>query len=171
MAAPYGHAETIHLLVSLGASVSEVTVEDGTIPDPIGQGSTPLHYAAYGGNARCCQHLIAKGASLTAENSNGLTPLMVVRLWGRHWLEGILNKQQPDCQLEILPPERKKGKKNKKRLNSWADRPSEKEEENLLICNPKYSSKKCLKRKKKNQQRKEFLISHITSHQPSSKQD
>ncbi|MCI07805.1 E3 ubiquitin-protein ligase XBOS32, partial [Trifolium medium] len=37
----------------------------------LSSGSTPLHYAACGGNAQCCQLLIAKGASLTAENANG----------------------------------------------------------------------------------------------------
>ncbi|KAK4392661.1 Cation/calcium exchanger 1 [Sesamum angolense] len=71
MAALNGHAETVHLLLDLGASVSATTVDDGTTFDLIGAGSTPLHYAACGGNAQCCQLLIAKGASLTIENSNG----------------------------------------------------------------------------------------------------
>ncbi|KAL0345979.1 UNVERIFIED_CONTAM: putative E3 ubiquitin-protein ligase XBOS32 [Sesamum radiatum] len=71
MAALNGHAETVHLLLDLGASVSATTVDDGTTFDLIGAGSTPLHYAACGGNAQCCQLLIAKGAILTVENSNG----------------------------------------------------------------------------------------------------
>lgn len=36
MAALNGHAETVHLLLDIGASVSEVTVEDGTTIDLIG---------------------------------------------------------------------------------------------------------------------------------------
>ncbi|KAG6507872.1 hypothetical protein ZIOFF_033225 [Zingiber officinale] len=71
MAALNGQAETVHLLLDLGASVSEVTVKDGSTIDLIGAGSTPLHYAACGGNAMCCQVLIARGASLSAENDNG----------------------------------------------------------------------------------------------------
>lgn len=89
MAALNGHVESVQLLLELGASVSEVTVEDGTTIDLIGNyllspsscdkvmsnvcfeksgiyipypcallagsGSTPLHYAACGGNAQCCQ--------------------------------------------------------------------------------------------------------------------
>ncbi|KAL0316581.1 UNVERIFIED_CONTAM: putative E3 ubiquitin-protein ligase XBOS32 [Sesamum radiatum] len=94
MAALNGHAETVHLLLDLGASVSATTVDDGTTFDLIGAGSTPLHYAACGGNAQCCQLLIAKGASLTIENSNGWTPLMVARSWHRDCLEDILSQQE-----------------------------------------------------------------------------
>ncbi|XP_027329963.1 probable E3 ubiquitin-protein ligase XBOS32 isoform X2 [Abrus precatorius] len=102
MAALNGHVESVQLLLDLGASVSEVTVEDGTTIDLIGSGSTPLHYAACGGNAQCCQLLIAKGASLAAENANGWTPLMVARSWHRNWLEDIL-KTPPEDPLQVLP--------------------------------------------------------------------
>ncbi|KAG4932479.1 hypothetical protein JHK87_046481 [Glycine soja] len=102
MAVLNGHAESVQLLLDLGASVSEVTVEDGTTIDLIGSGSTPLHYAACGGNQQCCQLLIAKGANLTAENANGWTPLMVARSWRRDWLEDIL-KTPPEDPLQVLP--------------------------------------------------------------------
>ncbi|CAK9173918.1 unnamed protein product [Ilex paraguariensis] len=102
MAALNGHVESVQLLLDLGASAAEVTVEDGTTIDLIGAGSTPLHYAACGGNAQCCQILIARGASLTAENSNGWTPLMVARSWRRDWLEEILSRRQR-CQQRVLP--------------------------------------------------------------------
>lgn len=102
MAALNGHVESVQLLLDLGASVSEVTVEDGTTIDLIGSGSTPLHYAACGGNQQCCQLLIAKGANLTAENANGWTPLMVARSWRRDWLEDIL-KTPPADPLQVLP--------------------------------------------------------------------
>ncbi|KAF3325823.1 E3 ubiquitin-protein ligase [Carex littledalei] len=102
LAALNGHAECVQLLLDLGASVSDETVQDGSTIDLIGAGSTPLHYAACGGNAVCCQVLIASGASLTAKNANGLTPLMVARSWHRNGLEGILSKQ-PQTQILVLP--------------------------------------------------------------------
>ncbi|PIA46108.1 hypothetical protein AQUCO_01600404v1 [Aquilegia coerulea] len=102
MAALNGHVESVQLLLDLGASVSEVTVEDGTTIDLIGAGSTPLHYAACGGNAQCCQVLIARGASLSAENANGWTPLMVARSWNRDCLEIILSKP-PEVRRQIGP--------------------------------------------------------------------
>ncbi|XP_050218947.1 E3 ubiquitin-protein ligase XBAT32 [Mercurialis annua] len=102
MAALNGHLETVQLLLDLGASVSEVTVEDGTTIDLIGAGSTALHYAACGGNPQCCQMLIARGASVAAENANGWTPLMVAHSWHRSQLEQILSVQ-PECQTPICP--------------------------------------------------------------------
>ncbi|KAL8461290.1 hypothetical protein ACS0TY_032675 [Phlomoides rotata] len=96
MAALNGHVETVHLLLDLGASVSNMTMEDGATIDLIGAGSTPLHYAACGGNAQCCQLLIARGASLTAQNANGWTALMVARSWHRDWLEDILSLDSAD---------------------------------------------------------------------------
>lgn len=102
MAALNGHVETVHLLLDLGASVSEVTQQDEATIDLIGAGSTPLHYAACGGNAQCCQLLIALGASLTAENVKGWTPLMVARSWNRDWLVDILT-ELPRQQLRLGP--------------------------------------------------------------------
>ncbi|KAF3339224.1 putative E3 ubiquitin-protein ligase XBOS32 isoform X2 [Carex littledalei] len=102
MAALNAHVECVQLLLDLGASVSEVTVDDGTTIDLIGPGSTPLHYAACGGNAVCCKMLIAKGASLTTQNDNGRTPLMVARSWNRSWLEGILSRQT-ETNINIVP--------------------------------------------------------------------
>ncbi|XP_011009951.1 PREDICTED: probable E3 ubiquitin-protein ligase XBOS32 isoform X2 [Populus euphratica] len=102
MAALNGHVESVQLLLDLGASVYEVTVEDGTTIDLIGAGSTALHYAACGGNPQCCQILIARGASLTAENGKGWNPLMVARSWHRNELEVILTIQQEN-QSQICP--------------------------------------------------------------------
>ncbi|XP_042389829.1 probable E3 ubiquitin-protein ligase XBOS32 isoform X1 [Zingiber officinale] len=102
MAALNGQAETVHLLLDLGASVSEVTVKDGSTIDLIGAGSTPLHYAACGGNAMCCQVLIARGASLSAENDNGWTPLMVARSWHRNLIIEILSHRSSG-RIKVLP--------------------------------------------------------------------
>lgn len=102
MASLNGHVESVQLLLDLGASVSVLTVEDGSTIDLIGAGSTALHYAACGGNAQCCQILIARGASLTAENANGWSPLMVARSWHRTWLEEILSIELGG-QPQILP--------------------------------------------------------------------
>ncbi|XP_010452736.1 PREDICTED: E3 ubiquitin-protein ligase XBAT32 isoform X2 [Camelina sativa] len=105
VAALNGHIETVQLLLDLGASVAEVTVEDGTTIDLIGAGSTALHYASCGGNTQCCQLLIDKGACLAAMNSNGWTPLMVARSWHRNWLEEILNPttEQPQSHPPNVP--------------------------------------------------------------------
>ncbi|KAL9376899.1 hypothetical protein Peur_031019 [Populus x canadensis] len=102
MAALNGHVESVQLLLDLGASVYEVTVEDGTTIDLIGAGSTALHYAACGGNSQCCQILIARGANLTAENANGWTPSMVACSWHRNELEEILCSQ-PGNRSQICP--------------------------------------------------------------------
>ncbi|OAY71992.1 putative E3 ubiquitin-protein ligase XBOS35 [Ananas comosus] len=102
LAALNGHAESVQLLLDLGACVSETTVDDGSTIDLIGAGSTPLHYAACGGSAACCQLLIAGGASLTAVNAKGWTPVMVARSWHKSWLEAILSKQ-PEGRLRALP--------------------------------------------------------------------
>lgn len=42
MAALNGHVESVQLLLDLGASVNEVTVEDGTTIDLIGKGNCTL---------------------------------------------------------------------------------------------------------------------------------
>ncbi|KAB2069407.1 hypothetical protein ES319_A08G094000v1 [Gossypium barbadense] len=102
MAALNGHVESVQLLLDLGASVAEVTVEDGTTIDLIGAGSTALHYAACGGNAQCCQILIARGASITTTNVNGWSPLMVARSWRKSWLEEILSSK-PEGRSQALP--------------------------------------------------------------------
>ncbi|KAF6156398.1 hypothetical protein GIB67_031519 [Kingdonia uniflora] len=102
MAALNGHVDSVHLLLDLGASLSEITVEDGTTIDLIGAGSTPLHYAACGGSVQCCQILISRSASLTVKNANGWTPLMVARSWHRDSLEELLSKQ-PESRQQILP--------------------------------------------------------------------
>ncbi|XP_023547016.1 E3 ubiquitin-protein ligase XBAT32-like [Cucurbita pepo subsp. pepo] len=103
MAALNGHVGSVQLLLDLGASASQVTVEDGTTIDLIGAGSTALHYAACGGSAQCCQMLIARGASLTAQNANGWTPLMVARSWHRDWLEEILSKEPEEAATNLVP--------------------------------------------------------------------
>lgn len=102
MAALNGHVECVQLLLDLGASVSEVTIEDGTTIDLLGSGSTPLHYAACGGNAVCCQLLIARGANLAAKNASGSTPLMVAHSWHRNSIEEILSNE-PGGQIRTLP--------------------------------------------------------------------
>ncbi|WRX19326.1 Ankyrin repeat - like 6 [Theobroma cacao] len=96
MAALNGYFDCVQLLLDLHANVSTVTFHYGTSMDLIGAGSTPLHYAACGGNLKCCQArlidiiLLARGASRVTLNCNGWLPLDVARMWGRHWLEPLL---------------------------------------------------------------------------------
>ncbi|XP_023551564.1 E3 ubiquitin-protein ligase XBAT33-like isoform X1 [Cucurbita pepo subsp. pepo] len=90
MAALNGYYDCVHLLLDLHANFAAVTFHCGTSMDLIGAGSTPLHYAACGGNLKCCQILLARGASRMTLNCNGWLPLDVARMWGRHWLEPLL---------------------------------------------------------------------------------
>nr|DAD18815.1 TPA_asm: hypothetical protein HUJ06_020278 [Nelumbo nucifera] len=90
MAALNGYFDCVQLLLDIHASVSSVTFHYGTSMDLIGAGSTPLHYAACGGNLKSCQILLARGASRLTLNCNGWLPLDVARIWGRHWLEPLL---------------------------------------------------------------------------------
>lgn len=105
MAALNAHSDCVLLLLDLMAKVSAVTQLDGSAIDLIGSGSSPLHYAACGGNTACCQILISRGADRSLQNANGWTPLHVARLWRRHWLESLLT---PDSQVSIpaIPPSR-----------------------------------------------------------------
>ncbi|XP_019200485.1 PREDICTED: E3 ubiquitin-protein ligase XBAT33-like isoform X1 [Ipomoea nil] len=100
MAALNGYFDCVQLLLDLNADISAVTFHYGSSMDLIGSGSTPLHYAACGGNLKCCQMLIAKGASRLTLNCNGLVPLDVARMWGRHWLEPFLDPNSDS----IIPP-------------------------------------------------------------------
>ncbi|TKY45135.1 E3 ubiquitin-protein ligase XBAT33 [Spatholobus suberectus] len=81
MAALNGYFDCVQLLLDLNANVSAATYHYGTSMDLIGAGSTPLHYAACGGNLKCCQARISTLIWL---------PLDVARMWGRHWLEPLL---------------------------------------------------------------------------------
>ncbi|KAG8390301.1 hypothetical protein BUALT_Bualt01G0069400 [Buddleja alternifolia] len=103
MASLNGYFDSVQLLLDLHANVSAVTFHYGTSMDLIGAGSTPLHYAACGGNLKCCQILLARGASRLSLNCSGWLPLDVARMWGRHWLEPLLS---PNCNMPvpIFPP-------------------------------------------------------------------
>ncbi|KAK4385016.1 UNVERIFIED_CONTAM: E3 ubiquitin-protein ligase XBAT33 [Sesamum radiatum] len=103
MAALNGYFDCVQLLLDLHANVSAVTFHYGTSMDLIGAGSTPLHYAACGGNLKCCQILLARGASRLSLNCNGWLPLDVARMWGRHWLEPLLEPNS-DLPIPIFPP-------------------------------------------------------------------
>ncbi|RAL51403.1 hypothetical protein DM860_010905 [Cuscuta australis] len=103
MAALNGYYDCVQLLLDLNADISAVTFHYGSSMDLIGSGSTPLHYAACGGNLKCCQMLIARCASRLTLNCNGLLPLDIARMWGRHWLESLLDPNS-DAVIPIFPP-------------------------------------------------------------------
>lgn len=68
LAALHGHVDCVHLLIDEHASLAAQTLP--TVASPmgsIGAGSTPLHYAACGGEVRCCQ----ASSCLNSEHSLG----------------------------------------------------------------------------------------------------
>jgi hypothetical protein len=65
MAATYGQAECVQLLIDLGADVNQ----------PNKDGSTPLHSAAFFGRVEISALLLAHGADWSARNEAGDTPL------------------------------------------------------------------------------------------------
>ncbi|KMS99026.1 hypothetical protein BVRB_3g066320 [Beta vulgaris subsp. vulgaris] len=103
MAALNGYFDCMQLLLDLQANVSVVTFHYGTSMDLIGAGSTPLHYAACGGNLKCCQILLARGASRVTLNCNGWLPADVAKMWGRHWLEPLLAPNSESI-IPVFPP-------------------------------------------------------------------
>ncbi|XP_047342084.1 E3 ubiquitin-protein ligase XBAT33-like [Impatiens glandulifera] len=103
MAALNGYFDCVQLLLDLHANVLAATFPYGSSVDLIGSGSTPLHYAARGGNLKCCQILLAKGASRSTVNSSGSLPVDVAKMWGRHWLEPLLDPNTIPA-VPVFPP-------------------------------------------------------------------
>ena len=67
VAAAFGSANVIDMLVSIGANVDALDVRL----------RTPLHYAAMHGRKAACEVLISHGASLSARDDDGLFPYEV----------------------------------------------------------------------------------------------
>lgn len=56
LAALHGHVDCVHLLIDEHADLAAQTLPSAASPmGSIGAGSTPLHYAAAGGEVKCCQ--------------------------------------------------------------------------------------------------------------------
>jgi E3 ubiquitin-protein ligase XBAT32/33 len=56
LAALHGHVDCVHLLIDQHADLTAQTLPCAASPmGSIGAGSTPLHYAAAGGEVKCCQ--------------------------------------------------------------------------------------------------------------------
>ncbi|KAF3332313.1 putative E3 ubiquitin-protein ligase XBOS33 isoform X1 [Carex littledalei] len=99
MAAMNSHYECVHLLLDLNANVSAQTLSYASSSmGSIGVGSTPLHYAASGGNVKCCQ---ASSLSVLC----WWLPVDVAMLWGCHWLEQILSPRSV-IMIPRFPPSR-----------------------------------------------------------------
>ncbi|RLM56118.1 putative E3 ubiquitin-protein ligase XBOS36 [Panicum miliaceum] len=109
LAALHGHVDCVHLLIDEHADLAAQTLPCVASPmGSIGAGSTPLHYAAAGGEhmtpaSALVQILVSRGADRTAVNCNGWLPVDVARTWGCHWLEHVLS---PKSHLPIpkFPP-------------------------------------------------------------------
>ncbi|GFZ15285.1 hypothetical protein Acr_24g0014750 [Actinidia rufa] len=110
MAALNGYFDCVQLLLDLHANVSAVTFHYGTSMDLIGAGSTPLHYAACGGNLKCypsCKRCQSDDFKLQwviqCRCFLWWLPLDVARMWGRHWLEPFLAPDS-DSMIPMFPP-------------------------------------------------------------------
>ena len=66
----------VEVWIEQGADVNARLTYEGS-PRFLARASTPLHIAAYKGNVALAQLLLQHGASLIAEDDEGLTPLMV----------------------------------------------------------------------------------------------
>jgi ankyrin repeat protein len=70
------------LLIEKGASINATGVN----------GITPLHCAAYMGNAEITELLLKKGADRTVKNSQGLTPLETAQKNNHPKVAGLLSE-------------------------------------------------------------------------------
>jgi E3 ubiquitin-protein ligase XBAT32/33 len=90
LAALPGHVDCVHLLIDEHAALGAQTLPIAAAPmAAIGAGSTPLHYAASGGEVKCCQILVSRGADKMAANCNGWLAVDVARMWNCNWLEHV----------------------------------------------------------------------------------
>ena len=82
IAAEYGHAECVTLLLDRGARVDARNSND----------ATPLHLAAEYGHLEIARALVARGASKDARTRNaGLTPAAMARHFGHEEIAALLS--------------------------------------------------------------------------------
>ena len=80
IAAGSGYEACVHMLI---AAKADLACADS-------YGLTALHYAAIDSRASICRVLVDEGASLTAVNSNGKTPLELAKVRGNAECVAIL---------------------------------------------------------------------------------
>ncbi|KAG6470537.1 hypothetical protein ZIOFF_071610 [Zingiber officinale] len=95
LAALNGHSDCVHLLVDLHANISAATLSYASSAMAIGVGSTPLHYAACGGNL--------KFFSLEEQEELLWLPVDVARICGSHWLIPLLTPHSSQL-VPAFPP-------------------------------------------------------------------
>jgi ankyrin repeat protein len=78
-------APLLHLAVSdEGVPIMEMLLEAGLYVDSVNRyGTTPLMWAAHGGNTRATVFLLSKGANVNWQNLSGITPLLDAARQGR----------------------------------------------------------------------------------------
>lgn len=70
------------------------------------EGDTPLHWAAFVGNATAVKVLLSKGANAALENYSGLTPLEVASTQPASYLEGRTDNDYGQCRSLLQASER-----------------------------------------------------------------
>ncbi len=102
-AANWGHLDTVRTLLDRGANVNarafHIVYTDGSV-----QAWTPLHYAILMDHQDIVPVLLAEGAELEMNNTNGMTPLEMAERKGQTEIASLLKQAEADRLLAAQQP-------------------------------------------------------------------